>query len=422
MRFFVATALLLLTSHIWAQNLDYAKNVVEVLCSEEYHGRGYVNNGGKKAADFIKTEFEKAGLQQIQFQNFTHSVNTFPGQLTVKLDEQELKPGIDYQVEPSSLGAKNVLLNLVYLNAKHLKSAKKFNKFLKKYDWSKSALVYSNSILTQINDDLIGKAFANNEFGAAAYVNVVEAEKLTWSVRDRVKNTVWVEILEASFIANSKQIYLNIEQVFVPEFNNQNVLGYLPGKNPDSFIVFSAHYDHLGRMGSKACFYGTNDNAGGVAMLLDLANYYSQNPSLCKYNMLFIAFAGEEAGLVGSKFYVENPVYPLEKISLLINLDLVTNGQDGITVVNGRIFKKVFKTLKNLNENNNYIAAVKSRGKAANSDHYYFSENGVKSIFIYLLGDYPYYHDVNDTPVKPSWAAYNSFFKMMVALCDTWAE
>ncbi|WP_289029912.1 M28 family peptidase, partial [uncultured Algoriphagus sp.] len=200
-----------------------------------------------------------------------------------------------------------------------------------------------------------------------------------------------------------------------------NVIGVLEGKSKkDEFVIVSAHYDHLGMMGTEACFNGTNDNAGGAAMLLDLARFYAKNPDLRKYSMAFIAFAGEEAGLVGSKAYTEKPVFPLENISLLINLDLVTNGQDGITVVNGRVFKKVYRSIKSINSEKEYLKAVKSRGKAANSDHYHFSEKGVKAIFIYLLGDYPYYHDINDTADKPSWAAYNDFFKLLVDLCHNW--
>lgn len=422
MKAVLSIALLLLTSNIWGQNLDYAKSVVDLLASEEYHGRGYVSNGGKKAADFIKAEFEKAGLEQLQFQEFTHSVNTFPGKVSVNVDGRDLKPGVDFQVEPSSQGCSNLKLELVYLETKHLEGYKKFKRFIKKYDWSKCALVYSNSIIVNINNDAVGRAFANNEFEAAAYVHIVKAEKLTWSVRDRVKNRVWVEVLESSWPQKAKSITLEIEQELISSFQNQNVLGFLPGKNTDSTIVFTAHYDHLGRMGTEACFYGTNDNAGGAAMLLDLARFYSKNDSLRKYNILFIAFAGEEAGLVGSKYYVDHPIYSLEQISLLINLDLVTNGQDGMTVVNGRIFKGVMRTLKNINDEKEYMFAIKGRGKAANSDHYHFSENGVRSIFIYLLGDYPYYHDINDTPEKPSWAGYDDLFKLIIELSDTWAK
>ena len=90
--------------------------------------------------------------------------------------------------------------------------------------------------------------------------------------------------------------------------------------------MFSAHYDHLGMMGTTAIMNGANDNASGTAMMLTLMEYYSKNKP--EYSLLFIAFGGEEAGLIGSKFYVENPTVPLKKIKSLLlfwqiqNLDL----------------------------------------------------------------------------------------------------
>src|SRR4030095_9120627 len=108
-----------------------------------------------------------------------------------------------------------------------------------------------------------------------------------------------------------------------------NVLGMVPGTlYPDSFIVFTAHYDHLGRMGKKALFPGANDNASGSAMIIDLARYYAQPANRPKCSLLFIAFAGEEAGLIGSRYYTENPILPLEQIKFLINLDLMGNGEE----------------------------------------------------------------------------------------------
>lgn len=404
---------------ILAQDVNYAKRIVDTLASSNYYGRGYVNNGVNKAANFIRSEFENAGLQDISFQNFNHAVNTFPNKLEVSLNNKSLKPGIDFLVLPTSSGANNLTLSLAYIKVKHVKSLKKFERFLRKHSWGNTALVISKDIYTQVNDDAVGKALANNSFKAAAFITLT-ATKLTWSVRNFSKGYPELEILETAFVDKPKEIFINIEQKLETVFTSKNVLGYLPGANTDSLIFFTAHYDHLGMMGSEACFYGTNDNAGGVAMLLDLARFYAENEELRKYSMVFVAFAGEEAGLVGSKYYTENPIYPLEKISLLINLDLVTNGQDGMTVVNGRVFKKIFQSLKSINEEKGYMSAIKSRGKAANSDHYHFSEKGIKAIFIYLLGDYPYYHDVNDTPDKPSWAGYDNFFLLLVELCQKW--
>ena len=158
---------------------------------------------------------------------------------------------------------------------------------------------------------------------------------------------------------------------------------------PDSFIIFCGHYDHLGKMG-EATFYGANDNASGIAMLLDMASYFTKNPQ--KYSIAFIAFGGEEAGLVGSYNYVQSPEIPLSKTRFVFNMDLMGSGDNGATIVNGSVFKGAFEALSAINEKNDYLPRIKVRGKAANSDHYFFTEAGVPSFFIYLMGEYTHYH------------------------------
>lgn len=416
----------LLNNGLKAQDLNYVKTLVDTLASEDYHGRGYVNNGATKAARLIANQFKEIGLKPYKgdsyYQKFGQSVNTFPGTMMVKLQDKMLVAGQDYLVKPWSDGCSKQKLNLVYLEKKHVKSLKKFNKLMVKNTMSQSAIVVHYSLFNHITEQEIGAALRENPMKAAAIIYIVE-KKLTWSVANKAENFVALEILESAFNKNARTIELDIEQKFINKFSNQNVIGYLPGtKYPDSFIVVSAHYDHLGRMGTDACFYGTNDNASGTAMMLDLAKNLALESLLEKplpYSLVFIAFGAEEAGLVGSKYFTENPYFPLENISLLINLDLVSTGEDGIMVVNGAVFKNVFARIESINTANNYMAKVKKRGKAANSDHYWFSEAGVPSIFIYLLGEYPHYHDIYDTPDKPNWAGYDGFFKLIKDLIKT---
>src|SRR6201999_64747 len=96
------------------------------------------------------------------------------------------------------------------------------------------------------------------------------------------------------------EIEVSVGAKFIRNYTSQNVIGYVKGKdNPDSFIVFTAHYDHLGQMGKKVYFPGANDNASGVAMLLSLARYYSKPEHKPKCSIVFIAFGGEEVALLG---------------------------------------------------------------------------------------------------------------------------
>src|SRR5690606_21157411 len=160
---------------------------------------------------------------------------------------------------------------------------------------------------------------------------------------------------------------------FLPHYTSQNVIGQLKGtKYPDSVLVFSAHYDHLGKMGNNIYFPGANDNASGVAMLLNLAEHYSKNAP--EKTIVFMAFGAEESGIIGSQFYTENPLFQLKQINFLINLDLLGTGEDGIQVVNGSVHQTHFDKLVEINNQKNLLKEIKIRGKAANSDHYWFSE------------------------------------------------
>ena len=137
-------------------------------------------------------------------------------------------------------------------------------------------------------------------------------------------------------------------------------------------------------MGKKVYMPGAQDNASGVALLLDLADYYSKNKP--KYSIAFMFFFGEEAGLLGSLYYVLNPIFELEKIKVLLNIDLAGTGDEGITIVNAanEKYEKEWNLFQKLNSENNFFEIMKSRDISANSDHYPFHEMGVRSLLFIL--------------------------------------
>jgi len=101
--------ILLLNTIAYSQDLDYAKSVVRTLASPELKGRGYVENGNLLAADYLSGEYKNIGLEPLEksfYQKFNIPVNTFPGELSVKINDENLKPGIDFLIESSSPGIK----------------------------------------------------------------------------------------------------------------------------------------------------------------------------------------------------------------------------------------------------------------------------------------------------------------------------
>lgn len=123
------------------------------------------------------------------------------------------------------------------------------------------------------------------------------------------------------------------------DFIAQNVLGMIEGNNSDfkdSYLIVSAHYDHLGigpTVKDDSIYNGTLDNAIGVAVLLELAKQFSENSNSIERSIIFIALTGEEKGLLGSNYYIDNPFVPLYKTIANINIDGIAFFRDFLTVV-----------------------------------------------------------------------------------------
>ncbi|MHB8259822.1 MAG: M28 family metallopeptidase [Bacteroidia bacterium] len=371
-----------LTSQIcYAQDSLYARKVINTLCSKQFAGRGYINNGLDVSAKYIVEELKRFKAVPLfntgYFQWFDFNVNTFPSKMSLKINGKALKPGIDFIVSDESSGLKG--------------------KFIME---RKDSVTYIGT---------------NKERMLALLLK----RKLTFSVSTQAADYCAVELLNNYQYTDIKTAEVNIENKLLNKYICKNICAYINGTttNNDTVLMLTAHYDHLGMMGSKTYFPGANDNASGVSMLLNLVKYYAEHPP--KYKTVFVFFAGEEAGLLGSKFFVEHPVFELSKIKFLINLDLLGTGDEGITVVNATEFKPRFEALKQLNADKHYLTLVKPRGKAQNSDHYWFIEKGVPSFFIYTMGGIKAYHDVYDKPQTLPLTKYKEVFRLLVDFIAT---
>ncbi|MFT7592241.1 MAG: aminopeptidase YwaD, partial [bacterium] len=291
-----------------------------------------------------------------------------------------------------------------------LLNKKRFKKLLK-LDWKTNVLLIdtiNQTKKTRKRYEKLLKKYSNP-------VILQTEKKLTWSVSRTQSDKVKILCLPG-VLKDKEIISVNIEARFINGYEAKNVIGYIPGtEQPDSFIFITGHYDHLGMMGQNCIMPGANDNASGIAMILDFAQYYAKNQP--RYSVVFIGFAAEEAGLVGSYFFVNeltDYVTPAN-IRFVINMDLMGSGQDGVMAVNGAIRPNEYTLLEEINIKNQYLPQTKKRGKAANSDHYFFTENGIPAFFFYLMGPYNHYHDVEDTPenLRLESKAYNGAFMLI---------
>ncbi len=412
---FLAFTVLLFCNDISAQDKEKTLQRVEELSSKKMHGRGYVKNGCNKAADYLAKEFETIGLKSFgenYFQEFEFDVNTFPGKLIVKIDNKKLVPGYDYMIGPATPTLRNEYL-LYRPDSLLLNDTLAFLKFIEKKDFSDKMLVidYKQIENIEIKVFYINIMRSNNVFGG-----IVELipDDLMWAVRMFQQDYPVVKIKRESFPENAHKIKLNVKSKLLEDYSVKNVIGYIEGANTDEFVVFTAHYDHLGSMGRDVYIPGAQDNASGSAMLLDIAEYYSNNKP--EYSIAIMLFAGEEAGLLGSINYVRNPLFNPKNIKMLINLDMVGTGDDGITIVNGGNpeYKEIWNLFESINIEKEYFTNLKPRGEAANSDHYPFHAIGVPAVFIYTMGGRTYYHNPEDKPETLTFTGYDALFNLLL--------
>ena len=198
--------------------------------------------------------------------------------------------------------------------------------------------------------------------------------------------------------------------LFSKEASTQNVVGLLKGKNypNDSIIVVGGHYDHLGLGGpgtgtrvpdTTAVHYGADDNASGVSAFIEIAGYLNEQKKDLDVSVVFIAFAGEEMGLIGSKYFAENPVIDLKKVRAMVNLDMVGRLKESNQLnVGGVGTAKEFRDLLETVNEDRFVLGISNEGYGP-SDHASFYAKDISVLFI-STGANIDYHTPNDNIAK----------------------
>lgn len=403
---------LLGTSSAAAQDMARARSTIQTLASPAYHGRGYVQQGEHKAAAYIRKRFAALGLQPLApnyTQSFSLPINTFPGTAALWVDGKKLLPGQDFIAEPAS-GPANLQGPMQYLDTLVFSQEAARQQFLTT-DLRRQHLILRQQDVARLST--LPEPVQQHIASAASRITLV-SKKLTASLANEQQRQPQIQVVAEKWPTAARLAKLRLDAAFLPAYQTQNLIGYLPGSmQPDSFLVVTAHYDHLGMLGRCTYFPGANDNASGTAMLLELAAHYARPENRPAYSVVFVAFGAEEAGLVGSRYFVEHPLVPLSNIRFLLNLDLLGTGQEGATVVNGRVFEPEYQVLVQLNTAGHYLPSLAARGRAANSDHYYFSERGVPAFFLYTRGTPSFYHDVHDQAATLPLTGFSGAFRLL---------
>jgi hypothetical protein len=179
--------------------------------------------------------------------------------------------------------------------------------------------------------------------------------------------------------------FVNLDITYDEKRATQNVLAKISGTDKrlkDEYVILGAHMDHLGIEMSGDVLNGADDNASGTAVVMEVARVMKLNKVRPKRTVVFALWAAEEEGLLGSKYYTENPVYPLEKTVTYINLDMEGHGSGRVNFRGAYYGPEIWEILKarlpkDLLDNTN-----PGRGGPGGSDHTYFLSSGVPAFFV----------------------------------------
>jgi hypothetical protein len=392
-----------------------ARAHIDTLTSAAYHGRGYVDGGDAKAAEYLARQFQRLGLRPVKqdwFQPFTFNVNTFVDSVGLSIDGRVLQPGVDYLVHPAS-GSAEGSAPLMHLVPDDLLTPERRAMTMSVVSGGVACL----HLPPTTNKDTLA-LYASLERDLMQLAPVVKPVhgKLTWGVEREAMNFPLFEVRAEHLTDSSRMVDLHVRNRLVVRHTARNVLGMVKGRSKE-WIVVGAHYDHLGRMGPHALFPGANDNASGTAMLLALAERFARKPP--RHNVLFVAFAGEEAGLLGSEWCVVDRPIDWKRVKLMVNLDILGTGDEGITVVNATAQPAHYERLVALNTKRGHLPQVKSRGPACNSDHCPFVKRGIPAIYIYTLGGVAHYHDVHDVAATLPLTRFGPLYELLAEFIAT---
>jgi len=189
-----------------------------------------------------------------------------------------------------------------------------------------------------------------------------------------------------------------------------NVIGKLPGSDPqlkEQAVIIGAHYDHLGRNSEGALdpekegeiHNGADDNASGTAGVLELAQCFAAPEKRPRRSLIFMAFSGEELGLLGSAHYVNHPAFPLEQTIAMINMDMIGRMKDSALVVQGVGTAPQWQPLiERLHQPPQFKLSLKKEGPGP-SDHSSFYQKNIPVLF-FFTNQHEDYHRVTDDAEK----------------------
>lgn len=463
------------TSYANEITVESTQKHLRTLASVDFEGRGTGQKGGQLAADYIANEFKKYGLSapvngsyfqplqlihnsfkvrqfKINDKPFQHGKDIFViGNNENKLFESHEILFIGYGIDDpkySDIAGLDLANKIVLLLNENEPTDDKGNSWItgKKTpsEWStsrnkkiKEILKKKPKLVLAINSQLgelleqAGDRATEGRYNLAVDQPAPETSPMipVVNITDHTANYI-LNLARTNLAAVVGKINRSgqpssfaITTSFKAEFgtnaatlSDPNVLGYLEGTDKkDELLVIGGHYDHDGKDSKGNIFFGADDNASGTTAVLELARTFASAKAAGKgprRSILFITYAAEEKGLLGSKFYTDNPIFPLSSTVACINIDMIGRVDDKHlhgnhdyihAIGSDKLSSELYQINKNENDRHTKLEIDYMYDNPKDpmrlyyrSDHYNFAKKGIPSIF-YFSGLHPDYHTPADT-------------------------
>ncbi len=442
--FYVLTLIICLTgSHLAAQSgyeitADSVLSHLSILASDSLEGRKVGEPGELKAAEYIKSVFEVAGLDPkgddgtyLQAFGFTKRIEFGPENKLV-LGDQEMTVGEDYRPMNHSASMAFDFDEVISVGFGIVSDDSAYNDYTGQDVSGKAVLISRYSPVDENEDDstavdtalerysgLMSKMMTAIDNGAAGvffYTPTNRDDTMITMGATHVKPkdipVIFVrrralEKLGLDLTAPELPSATGVTDLQRVRGTGYNVVGYLPGAT-DTVTIVGAHYDHLGWGGEgsryrelpKKIHYGADDNGSGTSALLELARYFGSQRDRLGESILFIAFSGEESGTLGSGHFVRNWTVDRSVARMMINMDMIGRlaDQDKGLAIMGTGTCPEFKEYLDEKDMGDLKVAFKESG-AGPSDHAAFYHDSIPCLN-FFTGAHEDYHTPDDVVEK----------------------
>ncbi len=448
-------------------NASELKEILTILASDEFEGRETGYPGNERAAQYISKYYDLLGTKKIgennsHFQNVQFNWTSW-AETNMVVHNKEYRHLWDYLAFPTKNEKMPPIIvdNIVFVgygidqkNYNDYRKAKVKNKVIMMYEglpetsksidqerWTieeklKIAKSKGAKCVLIIASDIKSKLAENRKLLLGPSLELGDAKKDKIDVANhiyissQVAQDLWGENTKKIIKARDKgrksgkpramgfkTKFSLVNNKKVKSIKGKNVLGYIEGSDKkDEVLVISAHYDHIGKKGDDV-YNGADDNASGTSAVMEIAEAFLQAKNDGhgpRRSILFLHVTGEEKGLLGSKYYAENPIFPLDKTVADVNIDMIgrvdKNYQDNPNYIyvigSDRLSTDLHKINEQMNETYSKLILDYTYNSESDpnryyfrSDHYNFAEKGIPSVF-YFSGVHEDYHMSTDTADK----------------------